>query len=283
MLHASKPLEVEPSDMVPLETEPLEMERTGRRAGRLWAGLLAGGAVLAAAGLYALLQTGFVVWLAGLNQWLADTVILRLGYWGVFALMFIESSLIPFPSEIVVPPAADLARRLPDWNVWAVIGVGTAGSLGGALFNYLLALYLGRPLLLRGIDAAGHYVRLSRRGYDQAEAFFLRHGAISTFTGRLIPGIRQIISLPAGLARMNLLTFCLLTSLGAGLWVAVLAWLGYWFGATAEQLATELRRFSHWLALAAAVLLGAYAWVQWRRRNARPQRTPDRPEADDGR
>ena len=231
----------------------------------VWSAAFAVVALAGVAGLYGLLQTGFVVWLAQLNQWLADTVIRRLGYWGVFALMFIESSLIPFPSEIVVPPAADLARRLPDWNLAAVIGVGTAGSLAGALFNYFLALYLGRPLLLRMIDAFGHTVRLSRRGYDEAEALFQRHGAISTFTGRLIPGIRQIISLPAGLARMNLLSFCLLTALGAGLWVSVLAWLGYWFGANAEQLAVELRRYSLWLAGAAALLLAGYAWLHLRR------------------
>jgi membrane protein DedA with SNARE-associated domain len=232
----------------------------------LWGVLLGLLALAAAGGLYALLQSDVVLWLARLNQWLADTVILRLGYWGVFALMFIESSFIPFPSEIVVPPAADLARRLPDWNPLLVVLIATAGSLTGALFNYFLALYLGRPLLLRLIDSAGGYVRLTRGGYDRAEAFFLRHGAISTFTGRLIPGIRQIISLPAGLARMNLAAFCLLTALGAGLWVAVLAWLGYWFGANAELLAAALQRWSHWLAAAALLLLALYGALAWRRR-----------------
>jgi membrane protein DedA with SNARE-associated domain len=217
------------------------------------------------AALYGLLHSDALLWLAQLNQWLADTVIRRLGYLGVFALMFIESSFIPFPSEIVVPPAADLARRLPDWSLTAVIVIGTAGSLTGALFNYWLALYLGRPLLLRWIDRFGHYVRLSRVGYDQAEAFFQRHGAISTFTGRLIPGIRQIISLPAGLARMGLLSFCLLTALGAGLWVTVLALAGYWFGANAEQLTAALRQYSHWLLAATVLVLGAYGWLHVRR------------------
>ncbi|HKI97926.1 MAG TPA: DedA family protein [bacterium] len=222
-------------------------------------------AVAAVAALYWLLHAGLIVWLARTNQWLADTVIRRLGYWGVFALMFVESSLIPFPSEIIVPPAADLARRLPDWSVWAVIVVGTAGSLTGALFNYYLALYLGRPLLLRFIDRLGRYVRLSREGYDRAEAMFQRHGAISTFTGRLIPGIRQIISLPAGLARMNLFSFCALTVLGAGLWVSLLAWLGYWFGANAEELSAELKRWSHWVVVAMLLTLAVYAWLYLRR------------------
>lgn len=236
---------------------------------------LAALAVLSAAGavaLYALLQTDVVLWLARANQWLADTIILRLGYWGVFALMFIESSFIPFPSEIIVPPAADLARRLPDWNVVVVVLVGTGGSLAGALFNYWLALYLGRPLLMRVINGFGHYVRISRTEYDRAEALFQRHGAISTFTGRLIPGIRQIISLPAGLARMSLLSFCLLTAAGAGLWVTVLAWLGYWFGANAELLAAETKRLSHWLALGALIVLVGYAALYTlRRRRAAPQ------------
>jgi membrane protein DedA with SNARE-associated domain len=225
-------------------------------------------AVLGLAGvaaLYGLLHAGLIVWMARTNQWLADTVIRRLGYWGVFALMFVESSLIPFPSEVVVPPAADLARRLPDWNLGAVIVISTAGSLAGALFNYYLAMYLGRPLLLRFIARLGRYLRLSQEGYEQAEALFQRHGAISTFTGRLIPGIRQIISLPAGLARMGLLPFCALTVLGAGLWVSLLAWLGYWFGANAEALSAELQRWSHWVALAALALLAVYAWVHVRR------------------
>lgn len=240
----------------------------------LWALLALVLGAAAAAALYGLLQTGAVVWLAQANQWLADTVIRRMGYWGVFALMFIESSLVPFPSEIVIPPAADLARRLPDWDVGWVVVVGIAGSLAGALFNYALALYLGRPLLLRIIDSWGRYLRLSRAGYDKAEALFQRHGAISTFTGRLIPGIRQIISLPAGLARMNLLSFSLLTAAGAGFWVAVLAWLGYWFGANAEALGQALREASHWLAAGALLLVGGYAGVYaWRaRRNGRTQR-----------
>lgn len=226
----------------------------------------------AIAALYALLHLGFIVWLAETNRWLADTVIRRLGYWGLFGLMFLESSLVPFPSEIVVPPAADLARRLPEWSLWAVVVIGTAGSLAGALFNYYLALFLGRPLLLRFINGLGRYLRLSQEGYEQAEAMFARHGAISTFTGRLIPGIRQIISLPAGLARMGLLSFSVLTVAGAGLWVTVLALLGYWFGANAQELSARLQSWSHWLALGAVVLLAAYVWLHVRRqRRAVPQ------------
>lgn len=224
---------------------------------------------LAAAGLALLLmwlvRVDFLLWLVAANQWLADVVIYRLGYWGVFALMFIESSFVPFPSEIIIPPAANLARRLPDWNLASVIVLGTAGSLAGALFNYAVALYLGRPLLLKIIDRFGDYMRISRREYDKAEAMFQRHGAISTLAGRLIPGIRQVISLPAGLARMNLALFCLLTALGAGVWVAVLAWLGYWFGGNAEQLAGKLQAYSYGIVAAAVLLVAAYLWVQLKR------------------
>ena len=200
-----------------------------------------------------------MVWLAKANRWLADTFIQGLGYWGVFLLMFIESSLIPFPSEIIIPPAADLARRLPDWNLTPVIVLGIAGSLAGALFNYVLARSLGRPLLLRMIRRHGKWLHLGEDGYVRAEAFFLRHGAISTLIGRLIPGVRQLVSLPAGLARMNLVTFSLLTALGAGVWVGVLAAAGYWFGANAELMGEALRKYSLWLLAAVVVAIAGYA------------------------
>lgn len=203
-----------------------------------------------------------MVWLAEANRWLADTFIQGLGYWGVFLLMFIESSLIPFPSEIIIPPAADLARRLPGWDLATVIVLGIAGSLAGALFNYVLALTLGRPLLLRMIRRYGKWLHLGEDGYARAEAFFLRHGAISTLIGRLIPGVRQLVSLPAGLARMNLVTFCLLTALGAGVWVGVLAAAGYWFGANAELMGDALRKYSLWLLAAGVVVIAGYAVMQ---------------------
>lgn len=219
------------------------------------------------------IQLNVVVLLADLNQWMADTFIRRLGYFGVFALMFIESSFIPFPSEIVIPPAGDLARRLPDWELGWVIFWGTAGSLGGAMLNYFLARLLGRPLITSLVTRFGRYVRISETGYQKAEDLFSRHGAISTLTGRLIPGIRQIISLPAGLARMNLLSFCLLTSIGAGFWVAVLAYLGYWFGADPERMGEMLKEYSRWLIVLALLFFGGYALFQWlrlKKQNASP-------------
>lgn len=204
-------------------------------------------------------QFNIMLWLAEANRWMADTFIRRMGYWGVFLLMFIESSLIPFPSEIIIPPAADLARRLPDWNLASVIVMGIAGSLAGALFNYVLALTLGRPVLLGLIRRYGRWVRIGEDGYNRAEAFFLRHGAISTLIGRLIPVVRQLISLPAGLARMNIAAFSLLTALGAGVWVGVLAGAGYWFGANAELMGEALRKYSLWLIAAVVVTIAGYA------------------------
>lgn len=221
-------------------------------------GVLAVGLAAFGFGVYWLMQAGAVEWLIAANRWLADNLILRMGYAGIFALMAIESSFIPFPSEIIIPPAGDLARRLPDWHLGGVITAGVLGSLVGALINYGLARYLGRPLLIGLIERMGAYFRVSLDAYLKAETLFNRHGEITTFTARLIPGIRQLVSLPAGLAGMNLISFCILTALGAGIWVVLLALLGYWFGGDPELLAESLKRYSRWLAAAAVILVGSY-------------------------
>ena len=244
----------------------MESVRRPLGLGWMWWGLLSAGLAVFAAALWWLIEVNAVSWLVLGNRWLAENVIARLGYLGVFALMLIESSFIPFPSEVVMPPAGDLARRLPDWSLGAVIVVGLLGSLCGALINYFLARYLGRRLLLALIDRAGRYVRITREGYEIAERMFERHGEISTFTARLLPGIRQIVSLPAGLAGMNLFTFCLLTSLGAGIWVTLLALLGYWFGSDPDLLAASLKTYSRWIMAGAVVLVGGYV-VFYRLRN----------------
>ena len=248
-------------------------KNAGRLPRRIW--ILGIALVLLLALIVAGLRFDGMVWLAEANRWVADTFIRRLGYWGVFLLMFIESSLIPFPSEIIIPPAADLARRLPGWQLEAVIALGIAGSLAGALFNYMLALTLGRPLLLRMIRRYGAWVRIGEEDFGRAEAFFLRHGAISTLIGRLIPVVRQLVSLPAGLARMNLAAFSLLTALGAGVWVGVLAAAGYWFGANAERLGAALRSYSLWMLVAVVVLIVAYA-IYCKLRNRRLTMEPSR-------
>ncbi len=149
----------------------------------------------------------------------------QLGYWGIVALMFLESSFFPFPSEIVMIPAGILAAQ-GRMNMWIAIAMGIAGSWLGALFNYYLALWLGRPFIRK----YGKYVFLPPEKFEKVESFFLKHGEISTFTGRLIPVIRQYISFPAGLARMNIVLFLLFTGLGAGLWVSILVLVGFEFG-----------------------------------------------------
>lgn len=234
--------------------------------------LLALAVLLAGTGALALwlIRVGAVVYLADLNQWLADTFIARLGYWGVFLLMAIESSVIPLPSEIVMPPAGDLARRLPEWNLAWVIVSGTLGSLAGAIANYLAARYIGRRVLLALVRRWGRYLHVTDAAYLASERLFFRHSAFAVFVGRLLPGIRHLISLPAGLARMPLAKFSLLTVAGAGIWCAFLTLLGYWFGSNPQRLAELMREYSHLIALAAVLLVGAYAVYAWLRRSRAP-------------
>jgi membrane protein DedA with SNARE-associated domain len=211
-----------------------------------------------------------VVLLAQANQWIADTVVKRMGYAGVFLLMAIESSILPLPSELVMPPAGDLAQRLPDWTLGGVIVAGTLGSLVGALANYWLAKAIGRPLVLALIGRYGKFIHVSLAAYEQAERFFQRHGAISTFVGRLLPGVRHLISIPAGLSRMNLVAFSLLTVAGAGLWSTVLAYLGYWFGQDPQRLSDAMKQYSHWVVAGALAIVAIYvAWMWLRTRSGK--------------
>ncbi len=156
------------------------------------------------------------------------------GYWGIFILMAIESSFIPFPSEIVMLPAGVLAHQ-EKMNVWLAIFAGTAGSLAGGLFNYYFARWVGRSFLER----YGKYFFVAPEALHKADRVWEKHGELTTFVCRLLPAIRQIISLPAGLARMNLFRFCLWTTLGAGLWVTILTLTGYYLGDRAIQLWDE--------------------------------------------
>ncbi len=159
-----------------------------------------------------------------LINWLLSTIG-AMGYPGIFLLMAMESSIIPIPSELVMPPAGYLAQQ-GGMNLWVAVLCGTAGSLVGAYVNYFAAHYLGRPLILK----YGRYVWITEEKFAQVESFFHRHGEISTFIGRLLPVVRHLISLPAGLAGMNHLKFSLYTLLGAGIWVTILTWIGYFIG-----------------------------------------------------
>ncbi len=224
-------------------------------------------ALLISATLWWLLENEALNTLAYFNTWLADSVIKRFGYWGVFLLMTVESSFVPFPSELVILPAGDLARRLPDWTLTGVIISGTLGSLAGAIINYGLARWLGRLLTLRLLEISGRWLRISVASYQRTEQIFLKYGYISTFCGRLLPVIRQLISLPAGLARMPILPFAVLTTIGAGIWVSLLAWLGFRFGQDHQVLTQQLKQNSLWVIIAVLTLL--IAWIAWRLRQER--------------
>ena len=177
----------------------------------------------------------------------------NMNYGSITALMTIESSFIPFPSEVVIPPAAYIASK-PDshLNIFLVVLFGTIGALIGAYINYFLALWLGRPVMYKLADSKlGKLLLLSSEKIKKSEQYFNDHGKVSTFVGRLVPGIRQLISLPAGLARMNFLSFTLYTILGAGAWNIVLALLGY----LAHGQADLINKYSHELSIAILALL----------------------------
>lgn len=175
-----------------------------------------------------------------------------LGYIGIFIMMFLESTVFPIPSEVVMIPAGYLAHK-GEMNIYIVIILGALGSLCGALFNYYFALKFGRTFLMK----YGKYFFVSHETIEKTEVFFKDHGHISTFSGRLIPGLRHYISLPAGLARMNLFVFCLYTTLGATIWVIILTILGYYIGDN-EELVKEYLRYLIIGLLVFLILLGAW-------------------------
>ena len=184
-----------------------------------------------------------------------------MGYVGIFLLMFLESTFFPFPSEIIMIPAGYLAYQ-GEMNPYMVIFVGILGSVAGALLNYYLAMHLGRKIILK----YGKYFFIKEETLDKLDIFFARHGEISTFTGRLIPGIRQLISLPAGLARMNMAKFSFYTAIGAGIWVVVLVGVGYVVGSN-QKLISEYMKSATLIALVSVVLIIIFYVVRNRRRN----------------
>jgi membrane protein DedA with SNARE-associated domain len=174
-------------------------------------------------------------------NWIVQTVS-DLGYFGIFIMMFLESSFFPFPSEVVMIPAGYLASK-NEMNIFMAILSGILGSVVGAWFNYLLALTAGRKVVLKFLKE--HHL-------EKIEKFFERHGEISTFNGRLIPGIRQYISFPAGLAKMHPVKFTIFTAFGAGIWVIILAAIGYAFGRNENLIIHNL----HWATLATIIICG---------------------------
>lgn len=200
-------------------------------------------------------------------QMLIEWVLEHLSYWVIVVFMAIESSFIPFPSEVIVPPAAWLAAAGGELNIVLVVVSATLGAVIGALVNYGLALWLGRPIVYAFAGSRlGHMCLIDTQKVETAEQFFDRHGAVSTFVGRLIPAVRQLISIPAGLACMGLPRFILFTTLGAGIWNTVLAALGYYCSRipgleTKEQVVELAGRYSHeigYALLAAVVFVVAF-------------------------
>lgn len=183
------------------------------------------------------------------------------GYLGIFILMTIESSFIPFPSEIVLIPAGYLAST-GEMRLDMIMLSGLGGSLVGALINYYLALTLGRKILAK----YGKYFFIKENALDKMDRYFEKHGPISTFIGRLIPGIRQLISIPAGLSRMNLTLFSLYTSLGAGIWALILVALGYFIGENQELIDTYLKQIIVVVIITLVLLASWYAYIQKRKR-----------------
>lgn len=191
-------------------------------------------------------------------QYLLQFFIDNAGYWLVFVFMVIESSFLPFPSEVVVPPAAYLAVTKGDMNVFLIVLVATAGAVVGALINYFLSVWLGRPIVYAFANSRlGHACLIDQAKVEKAEKYFDKHGAISTFIGRLIPAVRQLISIPAGLARMNIGTFVIFTALGAMVWNCILAALGYWLGKTVPlaMLYESVEKYNHYFTVGGLILL----------------------------
>jgi membrane protein DedA with SNARE-associated domain len=184
----------------------------------------------------------------------------NLNYFTVGFLMVIESSFIPFPSEAVIPFAAYKAAQ-GELNIFGVILSGTVGALVGALINYYLAMYLGRPLIYKFANStAGKMLLLSKEKVEHAESYFLKNGKSSTFIGRLVPAVRQLISIPAGLARMNLRDFILYTFLGAGIWNIILAIIGFYLYEVREQIFPYMGH----ILLASGALFVAYLIIKAR-------------------
>ncbi len=183
-----------------------------------------------------------------------------MGYWGIFLLMFLESTFFPFPSEVIMIPAGYLAYQ-GEMNLYMIVLVGIVGSVAGALFNYYIAVHFGRSFLLK----YGKYMFIKPHTLEKLETFFQKHGEVSTFNGRLIPGIRQLISLPAGLAKMNVAKFSFYTALGAGIWVVVLVAIGYLLGSN-EALISKYLHTATLIALIGVVFITLFYLARQKRR-----------------
>jgi len=205
-------------------------------------------------------------------QWLLD-LFRGMGYPGIVVLMAVESSILPLPSELVMPPAGYLAAK-GEMNFVVAVACGVLGSILGALANYGLAQWLGRAFFLR----VGKYALITEKALDRSERYFAAHGEISTFLGRMLPVVRHLISIPAGVARMQLGRFVVFTGLGALVWCTILTWIGWFIGSREdvilEVLNQEAKRYAGRAVLVALPVLAAIAaaYICWYRRRAAQSR-----------
>lgn len=189
----------------------------------------------------------------------------HMNYMAVGTLMTVESSFIPFPSEVVIPPAVYVASNPESksgMKIFVIVLVGTIGALIGAFINYYLSRWLGRPVIYKLADSKlGHILLLNRKKVEQAEAYFNKHGNLSTLIGRLVPVVRQLISIPAGLAKMNILHFAFFTLIGAGLWNSILALIGYMAYKAADPSVIETYSRQLSIAILALVAVGCIYFI----------------------
>lgn len=192
----------------------------------------------------------------------------NLTYWSIFILMLLESTVIPVPSEFVIAPAA-YHSAAGNMNIWLVVLFGTIGADVGATINYLGGYYLGRPIIYRFANSRwGHMCMLNQAKVEKSEKYFDDHGMVATITGRLIPGIRHLISIPAGLAKMKYWQFILYTTLGAGVWNCILAVLGWWLHTFVpeEQLDDKIMEYGEYIKFTILILLAVallYFMAKW--------------------
>ncbi len=190
-----------------------------------------------------------------------------MGYWGIVALMSVESSFIPFPSEVVIPPAAYLSS-IGEMNIYLVVIFGILGSLIGATINYFLALYFGRKIIYKlSNHRIAKLLLINPKKIEIAENHFLKYGAVSTFFGRLLPAVRQLISIPAGFSKMHLGKFLFFTFLGSGTWTIVLALFGYYFYSSKELFEKYYGNTKMTIIFIVLILIGYFIYKFFKNKN----------------
>jgi membrane protein DedA with SNARE-associated domain len=192
-------------------------------------------------------------------------IIEKLGYFGIFLGMTIESSFFPFPSEVIMIPAGALVAQ-GKMSLIIVFLCGLAGSLLGACINYFLALFLGRATINFLISKYGKFMFIKNEGIKKSDNFFRKHGPVTTFTGRLIPVVRQLISLPAGFSRMNFVKFSVFTSLGAGIWISILIYIGYLFGNNSSLISQNMDIITILLLMFSLIIITVYVLLNKRKK-----------------